>query len=153
MTNVIFTKVNSTYLRVLEHYEKIKTNNERLKNYNEESEADQTIIESIRRDSVEILDRISTEIAEYGESIDKDLNIVLKSIDEDQTKLVGSFNDVLNNFQSYLDMLSTDQKGALAHLLFAITIIYLAWSIFIVYYADRLIIYFKLEEKYPRLTR
>jgi len=153
ITNTLYTKINSTYLRVLEHYEKLKANNVRLKNYKEESEVDQTIIEAIRRDSVEILERISTEIIEYEKNIDTDLSTVLKSIDEDQTKLVGAFNDVLNNFICYLDMLSTEQKGALAHLLFAITIIYLAWSIFILYYADRAIIYFKLENKYPRLTR
>lgn len=56
-------------------------------------------------------------------------------------------------FQSLLDTLSTQQLGALAHILFALVICSCAFNTAIAYYGDMLIIYFKLESKYPRLAK
>lgn len=148
-SNAIFVKLNSTYSRVLEHYKELQKNESRIKTYSEDTES--TIIEEIRRDSVEILNKISVEISEFESNSGTELDNVIKSIGGvDPTKLV---DNLLTNFQSYLDTLTTDQQGALAHLLFSLTMIYLAWSIFTLYYADKMIIYFNLEEKYPRIAR
>ena len=150
-SSIVYTNISSTYGRVLEYFKQLQANSTRIGNYNEDSEANKTIIEEIRKESVEILDRISTEITDFENKSGRELDNMIKSIlDADQTKLVNEF---LNNFQMYLDTLTTDQKGALAHLLFSITIIYFAWTISTLYYADKLIIYFDLENKYPRFAR
>ena len=52
-----------------------------------------------------------------------------------------------------LSNLSTAQMGALAHILFGISLYYIVMNIASAYYGDKLIIYFKLEEKYPRLAK
>lgn len=147
----IYTNINSTYGRVLEYLNKIQENSKRLKTYNEDSENNTSLIDAVQKESLELLDRVSLEIAEFENKSGKELDNVIKSIlDSDQTKLL---DNVINNYQTYLDTLTTDQKGALAHILFSLTIIYLAWTIFTLYYADKLIIYFELENKYPRLAK
>lgn len=52
-----------------------------------------------------------------------------------------------------LSNLSTEQLGALSHLLAAIFILFCVFSIIIVIYGEFLLNYFKLEEKYPKLGR
>lgn len=59
----------------------------------------------------------------------------------------------IEDYQNYLNTLSTVEKGALAHLLFAITVFLCTVSIAKNYFGDKLIIYLKIEEKYPRIAK
>jgi hypothetical protein len=43
--------------------------------------------------------------------------------------------------------------GALGHILLGIGIYYSAVNIATAFYGDKLIVYFKLEDKYPRLAK
>jgi hypothetical protein len=63
---------------------------------------------------------------------------------------IGSYFDFLNNFLSNLTLL---QKGAVAHIIASIFIIFCLFSILSAVFGDFLITYFKLEEKWPKLAK
>jgi len=63
---------------------------------------------------------------------------------------IGSYFDFLNNFLSNLTLL---QKGAVAHIIASIFIIFCLFSILCAVFGDFLITYFKLEEKWPKLAK
>jgi len=52
-----------------------------------------------------------------------------------------------------LDQLSHEQKYAVIHISFAITILFCLFTLIGIHSGDRLIEYFKLEEKYPKLAK
>lgn len=49
--------------------------------------------------------------------------------------------------------MSTAQMGALGHILLSVGIYYCVMNIAMAYYGEKLIIYFKLENKYPKLAK
>jgi hypothetical protein len=115
------------------------------------------------------LSELNNDLVHHTENITNELsssNNILNDFKEMIEKLIGSgsgsnsdlnFIDNINNFwinyNNFLITLSTQQKGALAHLLVSIFILWCLISIIIIIYGDYLIKYFKLEEKYTRLAR
>ena len=57
-----------------------------------------------------------------------------------------TINEILSN-------LSTAQLGAIGHILLSVGIVYSVMNIASGYYGDKLITYFNLERKYPRLAK
>jgi predicted PurR-regulated permease PerM len=84
-----------------------------------------------------------------------DLNALLNDLDKN--KYISDFTDnisnFLDNFNNYLSSLSTIELGAVAHTLAAVTILLCLLSILSAYYGDRLIIYFNLETRFPKLAK
>jgi hypothetical protein len=64
-----------------------------------------------------------------------------------------NISNFLDNFNNYLSSLSTIELGAVAHTLASVTILLCLLSILSAYYGDRLIIYFDLETKFPKLAK
>jgi len=62
-------------------------------------------------------------------------------------------NDYWEQVNNIFNGLNAEQIEAISAMLFSITLFYCATSIATAYFGDRLIIYFKLEEKYPWLSR
>jgi len=52
-----------------------------------------------------------------------------------------------------LNTLTTLQVGAVAYILVSICFIYLLIDILIIFYSEKLIKYYYIEEKYPKLTK
>ena len=64
------------------------------------------------------------------------------------------FDIIKSAYDSWMDMLSAltlFQLGSLAHLLSAVFILMCLFNVIVIIYSDMLLIYFKLEEKYPKL--
>lgn len=79
----------------------------------------------------------------------KEINELMVKVDWNSGSKGNSFNSVYDLFASY----SSTQLGAMAHI-FIYIITYLCISdILITYYGNYLIVYFKLEEKYPSLAK
>lgn len=113
------------------------------------------MIEAIQVEAEKIVERLSCEVEELAETkVKKSLELedILKSI-SDNTDVSKFTDDLLENFYSMLSNISATQMGALAHILFGISLYYIAINIATAYYGDKIIIYFKLEENYPRLSK
>ena len=65
----------------------------------------------------------------------------------------SGLNDFINSINNFLSSLSHEQLGAVLHISGSIAILYCVISIISIIFGDRLIIYFKLEEKYPKLAK
>lgn len=53
----------------------------------------------------------------------------------------------------FIDQLSHEHKYAVIHISFSITILFCLFTLVSIHSGDRLIEYFKIEEKYPKLVR
>lgn len=109
-----------------------------------------------RTDTESLVKTEGTEIVEFQSKI---LNEV-RSLHSDILRLMSdsssksSFLDnPFDDLRNYLSTLSTPEIGAVAHLFIAVTIYFCVINIMTAYFGDSLIIYFKLESKYPKLAR
>lgn len=59
----------------------------------------------------------------------------------------------ITNYNSLIDSLNVIELGALTHIIVSFIILICFWNILVLYFADRLIIWFKIEEKYPKLAK
>ena len=144
--------------RIDELLEKFRNANARIKQYSEEAnepQTNQTMIEAIQQEAEKIVERLSCEVEDLAETKARkslEFEDILKTISDNSD--VSKFTDnFLENWNSLLSNLSTAQIGALGHIFFGISIYYIAINIATAYYGDKLIIYFKLEDKYPRLAK
>lgn len=152
---------SATQSRINELLEKFRNANARIKQYSEENgdpESNQSMIENIKLDAERIVERLSLEVEELAETkVRKSLELedILKSISDntDVSKFMPMVDNLIDKFNYILSNISTAQMGALSHILFGISVYYIAINIATAYYGDRLIIYFKLEEKYPWLAK
>jgi len=155
--SMLDTKDVAIRSRIEELLESFRKSIERIKEYREnanESHNNQSIIEAIQKEAEKIVERISCEIEELTVTkIRKSVELedILKNISNDSNnQLLDNF---IENWNSLLSNLSTAQMGALGHILLAIGIYYSAVNIATAFYGDKLIVYFKLEDKYPRLAK
>lgn len=113
------------------------------------------MIEAIQEEAERIVERLSCEVEELSETKGRrslEFEDILNKIN-DNTNNNQLLENFLENWNSILSDLSSAQMGALAHILFGITLYYIVINIASAYYGDKIIIYFKLEEKYPRLAK
>lgn len=61
--------------------------------------------------------------------------------------------DFFTQYTQYLNTLTTVQVGAIAYIIISLTIIFLLINILFAHYGDKLIHYFRLEVKYPKLSK
>jgi DNA repair exonuclease SbcCD ATPase subunit len=148
--SVIQSKLLGIHGRVNHLIEQLRKNKERITEYSQSPEENAELIDTIERDSLEILNRISTEITELNTN--SGIDAVINSISnvESTSKLLNNYVEQINSIFSNL---SSAQLGALGHIFFALSLYYCVVSIASSYYGDVLIIKFKLEEKYPRLAK
>jgi Tfp pilus assembly major pilin PilA len=61
--------------------------------------------------------------------------------------------DFFSQYTQFLSTLTTTQVGAVAYIIISLTIIFLLINILLAHYGDKIIYYFKLEVKYPKLSK
>lgn len=135
---------------VLEILDQLKKNKERIEIYEKDTENNKVLLEEAIRNLEEIKNRISIELIESQKDIAAQVENNINTSSESTNNFVGEY---FSTFQIYLNSLSTVEQGALASIFFALSVYYCTTGIATYYYGDRAIIYFKLEEKYPRLAR
>lgn len=59
----------------------------------------------------------------------------------------------LKSLDEYLDTLSLLQELAFLHIIYIITIFFIVWNIYSVIFANEILKYFNIEEKYPRWNK
>jgi hypothetical protein len=95
---------------------------------------------------------LTNESSKVNNIIDKVLDFINKSTPPSSNNNL-TFQNILDQYYQYFDSLTTIQKGALAHILFCIGLLFCIFDILLAYYSDKIIIYFKLETKYPKLAK
>ncbi len=159
----INTKLNAGTDRISEWIMAIKKSEEDIKLLAEKNidGNNNTLIETKTRESWEIISKkIIPELTDLKDSlstsqvdlVESKIETVVKTI-FDSTDSNHFTDEFLAKFQSLLDTLSSQQLGALVHILFSLIICSCVVNTAIAYYGDMLIIYFKLESKYPRLAK
>jgi hypothetical protein len=149
------TKTVSIKGRILEYLEQININKAKLVEYNQSPEKNKELIDVVHRQSIDLLDRVSSEILELEETVGLEkqtLEATLKQI-ENSDNIAEFISDYFEKINAVFSELSTAQLGAIAHIFFCISLYYCVSSIASAYYGDKLIIYFNLETKYPRLAK
>lgn len=115
--------------------------------------------------SVEVVKQSTAGINSINESL-KDEAVKVNSIIDKVLEFINSsnnnsnfgpseqlFQDLLNQYNQFFDSLTIIQKGALVHTLFCIALLFCIFDILVAYYSDKIIVYFKLETKYPKLAK
>ena len=121
-------------------------------------------LESINQD-VEMLNKFSnnpegvnpTLIKTSGETLKESAQSASELID----KILNNFNDgnnynIINHFDNFVNFvksLTLIQNSILVHVLLLIVILFLLWNILAAYYSNKIITYFNLETRFPRLKR
>jgi hypothetical protein len=143
------TKVDNTNLKT----DKIVGNDGTL-NSNQ-----QTVLDNIdSKEIVECSSNILEEFHNYNNNLEKLIDLRRKSMDSLQP------NDFINNFdfnffntldsiREYISSLNYEQLVAFINLTGIITIALCIYSIIIIFYSEKLIIYCKLEERWPKLVK
>jgi hypothetical protein len=114
-------------------------------------------LEILNQDTHNLANQVSTNNNQAIETSSKVINKSATSVVDEINKLIDKINrpgsnNSLNNifdFSSY----TTAELGAISHILACISISGCLFNIAIAYYGDYLIIYYKLEEKYPKLAK
>ena len=87
------------------------------------------------------------------EYFDKILNTPSGSDNSSSFWGIDDINQIMSNYQAFLDNLTLDQKYAVIHILLSIIIFLSLFNIIGLYLGDELIKFLKLEEKYPKIAK
>lgn len=71
---------------------------------------------------------------------------------DDNRNIIEIFTNFVNNWNKMLSTLTFEQLVAVAHLSSAICILVFLFSIISILFGDHIILYFKLEERFPKLA-
>jgi hypothetical protein len=93
-------------------------------------------------------------IKDSTETANKSLSALMTEINKLGHKFeLTNNNNYSNPLEDILNSYSTIELGAIGHISASIVLFFCLSNIAIAYYSDKIIIYFKLEEKYPKLTK
>jgi hypothetical protein len=135
---------------------KIRTTNENIEILNSKQGVKLEVNSPDLTDVTNITDR-STEIVDnfhkFNNELEKLIELGRKSVDSLQSV------DYLNNFEpldsirEIISLLTYDQLIAFILLSGVLTIALCIFSIILIFYSEKLIVYFKIEEKFPRFGK
>jgi hypothetical protein len=127
--------------KVKESIESIEHNAKILNNLSQNNENNQTLINESSK-------TLKESASKANELIDKLLDIINNNSGNN-----NYMQNIFENINNFLNSLTSIQLGAVGHIFACISILYCLWNIFTIYYGDKLIIYFNLETKWPKLVK
>jgi len=145
---VIINKAKEQLEIVQDSFTKVKTNTDTLSN--SYTEYNKIKSDSLLNKLTESTDETVNSMNILGDSLSK-LKNILK--DDSNNFIPFDFSNFTSDYQQFLDHLTQNQKFALIHILLSIIIFISLLNMVGLYLGDRIIIYFKLEDKYPRLAK
>jgi hypothetical protein len=104
-------------------------------------------------ESQTITDHLNSANKHLNEANDLINNFVSDLINKTSSSGSNFISYYFNSYNDYISNLNTEQLGALAHILASIFILFCLFSIISVFYGDKLLIYLKLEERFPKLAK
>ena len=91
----------------------------------------------------------------FAEKSNLDMQKWLSNIDKSDIMgdIIAGTREFYNAYQNYSDSLTTMQHASFANILFCISILFCVFNLISIFMGDRIITYFQLESKYPRLNK
>src|SRR6266481_5441848 len=131
--------------------DKIHNLNEQLQNKNV-SVADKTNIENKMSSANS---ELKNGLVEVNQTLKSIIEAVKGDNSSSSTGLIDldTIQEFMAKYQMFIDQLSHEHKYAVIHISFSITILFCLFTLVSIHSGDRLIEYFKIEEKYPKLVR
>jgi hypothetical protein len=142
--------------RIIEYMEQLKVNKAKLVEYSQKPETNDVLIQEVHRQSVDIMEKVTEELKDLEVTTNLEqatLEATIQKISDSSSSTNEFVSGHLESINTIFSELSTAQLGAIGHILIGIGIYYSVANIASAYYGDKLITYFKLEIKYPRLAK
>ena len=89
------------------------------------------------------------------DSLNKANDIIDKLIEYVNSKSSGNNYNIINiweNVNNFLMSLNSIQLSVISHILVSMCVLLFLWNILLVYYGEKIIIYFNLENNWPRIS-
>lgn len=99
---------------------------------------------------VESSNTLEDSVFKANNIIDEILKMISSSDDSNNFININNFFD---NWSSYISTMNSIQLCAISHILVSLCILFLLWNILVAYFGNKLIIYFNIDEKWPRLKK
>ena len=96
---------------------------------------------------------LSDDLDKSSSLVERCVNIVKRKFTDDGEGLFDKITKFYIEYNNFIDGLTIHQLGSLFNLLAAIFISLCIISVIIIIYSDKLLKYFQIEEKYPRLAK
>jgi hypothetical protein len=105
----------------------------------------------------EILNSHLNNINKEHENMHQTIQEILKYFNDDNNKFLGDniieiWKNFINNWSAFISNLTFEQLISVAHLTSSICILFNILTILSILFGDKLINYFKLEERFPKLS-
>lgn len=168
-----YEELNNKYTSLLENnLNKLENEREILEESNN-LRKDVEVLEQKLRNSVEIKRDLQTKYSENIEDINEKIQEVVKTSEEIHNmyesvnnkfdSFINKINTLLNNsnnksqyldsLQSFFDGLNYEQNLAIVHISGSMFILFSLISIISIFYGDKLIIFFDLENRFPKIAK
>jgi len=128
-----------------DNLESINTNSSELSKFN----IDNIVLQSYKDFIIDRSKYLTESVNKYKSILDE----IIKMISDNNNGNHLTVNEIYTQYINFLSSLTTIQVGALCYILLSITIIYLLTNILLAHYGDKIIKYFKIEIKYPNLSK
>jgi uncharacterized alkaline shock family protein YloU len=168
-----YEELNNKYTSLLENnLNKLENEREILEESNN-LRKDVEVLEQKLRNSVEIKRDLQTKYSENIEDVNEKIQEVVKTSEEIHNmyesvnnkfdSFINKINTLLNNsnnksqyldsLQSFFDGLNYEQNLAIVHISGSMFILFSLISIISIFYGDKLIIFFDLENRFPKIAK
>src|ERR1700730_8476878 len=133
--------------------EKAENLNEELLNSEKLDIPNDVIIEKSNK-LINLAENVTEELRSSNDKLEKVIDIVKTTSIDSATNFINikDFNP-FESLQQLYSILNFEETLALTHLSGAITILLCLISLVTVFYSEKLIVYFKIEEKYPKIGK
>jgi hypothetical protein len=135
------TSLDDSHSKLIKEVETIK---QLEVNNNEQKEVLKSHIENFNQETDNMHNLISDIIKFFNDNSNKFIG--------DKTNIIEFFSNYIKNWNNLLSSLNFDQLVAIAHITSSICILINIFAIISILFGDKLIIYFKIEERFPKLT-
>jgi len=148
-----FWELNNKYSELNKQMEKAENLNEELLNSEKLDIPNDVIIEKSNK-LINLAENVTEELRSSNDKLEKVIDIVKTTTIDSTTNFINikDFNP-FESLQQLYSILNFEETLALTHLSGAITILLCLISLVTVFYSEKLIVYFKIEEKYPKIGK
>ena len=99
-----------------------------------------------------LVEKLNKDISENTDKTEQLIETIKKVLDSDSNNLINT-NQIFDSIQNLYNNISIIDSLAIIHISGSIFILISLYSIILILFGDKLILYFKLEDKYPRLAK
>jgi hypothetical protein len=159
-TNMKIIKMNSELNRTIEnieHKSKLLYNKLDILNKNKDLLTSE-VKTKISFECDNIVDELVKESEEHSNIVHRasiEIQDIITSSKSGGSSQLGSnyIEGLWDKFNYFLNNASAAELGAVGHISASVVVLFCLWSLVTVFYGDKLIIKFKLEEKFPKLAK